>query len=85
MQPDCHNPAPNSTESRAAAHLALCIGAGRTAQDRQHAGELIFAAATTALAPLFARPHFALTLEISEIDPDFSWKMNCIHRRLCAQ
>ncbi len=67
------------------AHLALRIGAGRTAQDRQRAGELIFAAASTALAPLFATPHFALTLEISEIDPDFSWKNNAIHPRLRAR
>ena len=64
------------------AALTLRIGAGRTLAERKHAGNLIFAAATTALAPLFASPHFALTLEIIEIDPAFSWKKNAIHPRL---
>ena len=29
-----------------------------------------------------ARPHFALSLEITEIDGKFSWKTNTIHPRL---
>ena len=34
------------------------------------------------LAPLFETPHFALSLEIREIDPALSWKKNAIHPRL---
>jgi 5-carboxymethyl-2-hydroxymuconate isomerase len=34
------------------------------------------------LAALFATPHFALSLEIREIDPELSWKRNAIHPRL---
>jgi 5-carboxymethyl-2-hydroxymuconate isomerase len=64
------------------AHLTLRIGAGRPRADRKAAGDLIFAAATEALGPLFATPHFALTLEMVEIDPDLSWKKNAIHPRL---
>lgn len=64
------------------AHLTLRIGAGRSLADRKRAGDLVFHAATEALAPLFATPHFALTLEMVEIDPDLSWKKNAIHPRL---
>jgi len=64
------------------AHLTLRLGAGRTLAERKSAGDLIFAAATNALAPLFTTPHFALTLEMVEIDPDLSWKKNAIHPRL---
>lgn len=67
------------------AALGLRIGAGRTVADKKRAGEVIFKAATDALAPLFTTPHFALTLEIIEIDPAFSWKQNAIHPRLPAE
>ena len=66
------------------AALVLRIGAGRTPEERKRAGALIFAAASKALAPLFSTPHFALTLEIIETDPDFSWKNNTMHPRLRA-
>jgi 5-carboxymethyl-2-hydroxymuconate isomerase len=31
---------------------------------------------------LFETPHFALSLEVREIDPALSWKKNSIHLRL---
>ncbi|TGU68353.1 5-carboxymethyl-2-hydroxymuconate isomerase, partial [Mesorhizobium sp. M1C.F.Ca.ET.144.01.1.1] len=34
------------------------------------------------LSSLFATPHFALSLEIREIDAELSWKKNAIHPRL---
>jgi 5-carboxymethyl-2-hydroxymuconate isomerase len=58
---------------------------GRSQDDRKETGEAIFAAVTKFLAPQFATPHFALTLEIREIDTAFSWKKNAIHPRLRAQ
>jgi 5-carboxymethyl-2-hydroxymuconate isomerase len=64
------------------AALYLRIGAGRSAEDKTRAGAIIFEAATQALAALFATPHFALTLEIIEIDAALSWKKNAIHPRL---
>ena len=64
------------------ADLRLRIGAGRSGTDKARAGEMIFAAATAHFAPLFATPHFALTLDISELDPALSWKKNAIHPRL---
>ncbi|MBN9244707.1 MAG: 5-carboxymethyl-2-hydroxymuconate Delta-isomerase [Mesorhizobium sp.] len=62
--------------------LNLRIGKGRSAEEKKRAGEAIFAAVTAHLAGLFATPHFALSLEIREIDADLSWKKNAIHPRL---
>jgi len=62
--------------------LNFRIGKGRSAAEKRDTGEAIFAAATSYLARPFATPHFALSLEIREIDPDLSWKKNAIHPRL---
>lgn len=62
--------------------LNFRIGAGRSAEDRKRTGEALFAAASAALAPLFETPHFAMSLEIREIDAEMSWKKNAIHPRL---
>ncbi len=66
------------------AALVLRMGAGRSSDDKAKVGAHVFAEASKAFAPLFATPHFALTLEIIEIDPAFSWKKNAIHPRLRA-
>lgn len=58
------------------------IGKGRTAEEKKRTGEAIFAAVSHRLAPLFTTPHFALSLEIREIDAELSWKKNAIHPRL---
>jgi 5-carboxymethyl-2-hydroxymuconate isomerase len=65
--------------------MSFRVGAGRSEDDRKRTGDAIFAAVTDFLAPLFATPHFALTLEIREIDPALSWKKNAIHPRIRAQ
>jgi 5-carboxymethyl-2-hydroxymuconate isomerase len=62
--------------------LQFRIGAGRSDDDKKRTGEALFAAASDALSALFATPHFALSLEIREIDADLSWKKNAIHPRL---
>ena len=62
--------------------MNLRIGKGRSAEDKKRAGEAIFAAVADHLASLFATPHFALSLEIREIDAELSWKKNAIHPRL---
>lgn len=67
------------------ADLRLRIGAGRSEPEKKQAGEMIFAAACAHFEPLFQTPHFALTLDIAEIDPSFSWKKNAIHPRLRAK
>lgn len=64
--------------------MSLRIGAGRSAQDKERVGERLFAAVGAELSELFETPHFALSLEIREIDPVLSWKRNAIHPRLRA-
>ncbi len=66
-------------------HLTISIGAGRSEDTKKAAGNHIWAALTDFLAPRFETPNFALTMEIREIDPDFSWKKNAIHPRIRAQ
>lgn len=62
--------------------LSFRIGKGRSADEKKRAGEAIFATASNLLAQLFETPHFALSLEIREIDAELSWKKNAIHPRL---
>ena len=62
--------------------LNFRIGKGRSAEEKKHTGEAIFATAEKHLAALFETPHFALSLEIREIDAELSWKKNAIHPRL---
>lgn len=65
--------------------LNLRIGRGRDAAEKKRTGEALFATASRLLAPLFETPHFALSLEIREIDAELSWKKNAIHPRLRGQ
>ncbi|HEY4200653.1 MAG TPA: 5-carboxymethyl-2-hydroxymuconate Delta-isomerase [Devosiaceae bacterium] len=62
--------------------LNFRIGVGRTPDEKKQTGEAIFAAVSDHLAKQFATPHFALSLEIREIDPELSWKKNAMHPRL---
>lgn len=62
--------------------MSLRVGTGRSAEERKQAGERIFAAVTEQLSGLFETPHFALSLEIREIDPVLSWRKNAMHARL---
>ena len=64
------------------ADLRLRIGQGRSAAERQSLGRALMAVAEVHFAAELARPHFALSLEIVEIDANFSWKTNAIHPRL---
>ena len=62
--------------------MVFRLGAGRSGEDKKRIGDAIMTAVAAALAPLLAEPHFALSLEVVEIDPDLSWKMNSMHARL---
>lgn len=65
--------------------MVFRLGAGRSAEDKKRAGDAIMAAVAAELAPLLAAPHFALSLEVVEIDPALSWKKNSMHARLRDQ
>ena len=64
--------------------MSLRIGhrPDRTAESRKQVGGQLFDKAAQFLAPLFETPHFALSFEIRDIDPDLSWKKNAMHPRL---
>ncbi|WP_298364260.1 5-carboxymethyl-2-hydroxymuconate Delta-isomerase [Azospirillum sp.] len=62
-------------------HLTLKIGAGRTADQKQAAGDALFAMVTEHFAALFARRFLALSLEIQEFSEAGTWKQNNIHSR----
>ena len=64
------------------ADMVLRVGHGRSHAARRAAAEAIWAATLAQLGPLFDAPHFALSFEMREIDPDFSFKKNAIHARL---
>jgi 5-carboxymethyl-2-hydroxymuconate isomerase len=64
--------------------MSLRLGAGRSHDEKRRLGEALFAAARPLLAEQFAYPHFALSLEVREIDPELSWKLNTMHARLRA-
>lgn len=65
--------------------MVFRLGAGRSAEDKKRAGDAIMAAVAAELAPLLVAPHFALSLEVVEIDPALSWKKNSMHARLRDQ
>jgi 5-carboxymethyl-2-hydroxymuconate isomerase len=58
------------------------IGTGRSQEEIEKAGKHIFAHASSELTGFFEAPHFALSLEIREIDPVLSWRRNAMHARL---
>ncbi len=62
--------------------MVLRIGAGRTMDEKKRAGEAILATAQRLFHEQLNAPHFALSLEIIEIDPLLSWKINSIHPRV---
>jgi 5-carboxymethyl-2-hydroxymuconate isomerase len=62
--------------------MVLRMARGRTSEQKKAAGQKIMAAAEALFAKELASPHFALSLEILEIDDVFSWKTNSIHNRL---
>jgi 5-carboxymethyl-2-hydroxymuconate isomerase len=60
----------------------LRIGVGRLQEDKKRVGEALVDAMSKFFELQFSTPHFALSLEVREIDADFSWKKNAIHPRL---
>jgi 5-carboxymethyl-2-hydroxymuconate isomerase len=64
------------------ADLILRIGTGRSEEEKKAVGQALMRTAEAHFAPLLAHPHFALTLEVQEISPTFSWRTNAIHPRL---
>lgn len=62
--------------------MVFRIGAGRSDEEKASVGRTIMSYAESFFANELAAPHFALSLEIVEIDPVLSWKTNSMHARL---
>ncbi len=62
--------------------MVLRMGAGRAMDEKKRAGEALLATARRFYQERLEAPHFALSLEILEIDPMLSWKINSIHPRV---
>lgn len=60
-------------------HVTLRIGHGRDLATRRRAGQAVFDALLAELAPAFDATPLAISFEITEIDPDLSWKHNNVH------
>lgn len=60
-------------------HIWIRVGHGRDVPTRRAACEKIFAAACGQLEALFAAMPLGLSLEMQEIDPQFSLKKNNLH------
>jgi 5-carboxymethyl-2-hydroxymuconate isomerase len=63
-------------------HLTLKLGHGRPLEVRKEAGEAIFRTLTEHLNPIYERRPLAISFEISELDPELSFKRNNLHERL---
>jgi 5-carboxymethyl-2-hydroxymuconate isomerase len=66
-------------------HVTAKIGHGRDAGTKRAAGELIFAALSGFLRPIFERRTLGISFEMTELDADLSFKLNNIHDYLKAQ
>jgi 5-carboxymethyl-2-hydroxymuconate isomerase len=72
-------------EKNAFVDMVLRMGKGRSLEQKKEAGAKIMAAAEAFFAEELKAPHFALSLEVVEIDDALSWKTNSIHNRLKGQ
>lgn len=60
-------------------HLQLRIGHGRDADTKSRAASAIFDALTMHLAPLYAARPLGVSMDVQEIDPVLSYKLNNLH------
>jgi 5-carboxymethyl-2-hydroxymuconate isomerase len=63
-------------------HLTMRVGHGRSVETRRAAAEAIFAALVEHLDPIYQCTPLAISAEMQEIDPQFSFKKNNLHERL---
>jgi 5-carboxymethyl-2-hydroxymuconate isomerase len=62
--------------------MVLRMGAGRTIEQKKMFGESVVSDSKAFFDSELSKPHFALSLEILEIESELSWKVNSIHARL---
>lgn len=60
-------------------HMTLKIGAGRSLEDRQKTGEMLFDLIKAHFADLTAKRLLALSFTMEELDPVLNYKQNNVH------
>lgn len=60
-------------------HMTLKIGAGRSLEDRQKVGEMLFALIKEHFAQLMADRYLAISFTMEELDPVLNYKQNNVH------
>ncbi|MBC8954010.1 5-carboxymethyl-2-hydroxymuconate Delta-isomerase [Xenorhabdus sp. PB62.4] len=60
-------------------HMTLKIGAGRSLEDRQKVGEMLFALIKAHFADLMAQRYLGLSFTMEELDPVLNYKSNNVH------
>ena len=83
--PAAHSAIADSDPENSFADMVLRMGAGRSETEKKTTGDALMAIAARHFAGPLKGQHFALSLEIVEIDPKLSWRANTIHPRLQAQ
>ncbi|CDH01044.1 5-carboxymethyl-2-hydroxymuconate Delta-isomerase [Xenorhabdus bovienii] len=61
-------------------HMTLKIGAGRSLEDRQQVGEMLFTLIKTHFADLMAQRYLGLSFTMEELDPILNYKLNNVHQ-----
>ena len=72
-------PSPTTIPTTLSCILAIRIGAGRSPDARKQAGQTIFAALIAALEEVFAARPLGISMELTESNPEMSWKRNNLH------
>jgi len=60
-------------------HMTLKIGAGRSLESREAAGEMLFGLIKAHFAELMASRYLALSFELDELHPTLNYKQNNVH------
>ncbi|MCW2256121.1 5-carboxymethyl-2-hydroxymuconate isomerase [Providencia alcalifaciens] len=60
-------------------HMTLKIGAGRSLEDRQKVGEMLFALIKEHFAQLMADRYLAISFTMEELDTVLNYKQNNVH------
>lgn len=71
----------DGTQDDAFVHASLKIGVGRTAAEKQKAGDELFQMISNHFAGRYGSRGLALSLEIAEFSESGTWKLNNIHAR----
>ncbi|AFH93160.1 TPA: 5-carboxymethyl-2-hydroxymuconate Delta-isomerase [Providencia stuartii] len=60
-------------------HMTLKIGSGRSLEDRQKTGEMLFTLIKEHFAQLMSDRYLALSFTMEELDPVLNYKQNNVH------